>query len=101
MLPDLHAAHEAFLCGDGVPAGVRDVVADSWERSMAAGFDPEHDRAPVLLVDEELAWTDAAFGRDDLEAWEVLARVAPYGAARSLAKARVAELATDLQPRRS
>jgi hypothetical protein len=35
----LRAAQEAFLLGEGVASGVRDLVADSWERSMAAGLD--------------------------------------------------------------
>jgi hypothetical protein len=51
----LHRAHDAFLTGDGAAEGLRDLVADSWERSVAAGVDPDADGAPVQLTDDELA----------------------------------------------
>jgi hypothetical protein len=47
-------AHERFLTSGETPRGVRDVVADSWRRSVGAGVDPARDRAPVQLVDTEL-----------------------------------------------
>jgi len=50
---------------------------------------------PGLLI----GWTRTPSGQDDLQLWETLLRVAPYGATRSLARARVTELtATYLQP---
>ena len=51
----LRAAQEVFLAGDGAPPGLRDMVADSWERSVAAGVDPDHGVAPMQLTDGELA----------------------------------------------
>jgi hypothetical protein len=47
-------AHERFLTSGETPRCVRDVVADSWRRSVGAGVDPARDRAPVQLVDTEL-----------------------------------------------
>ncbi|GIG36443.1 transcriptional regulator [Cellulomonas pakistanensis] len=47
------AAHERFL-GTGSARGVRDVVADSWRRSLRSGVDPDHPAPPVALADADL-----------------------------------------------
>lgn len=47
-------AHSAFLESGDVPRHVRTVVAESWLRSSAAGVDPEHQLAPVVLQSREL-----------------------------------------------
>jgi transcriptional regulator of acetoin/glycerol metabolism len=49
------AAHEAVLAGDLPGANVRDVVMDSWLRSVAAGVDADRNLAPVLLDTDDLA----------------------------------------------
>ncbi|RLV48807.1 GAF domain-containing protein [Nocardioides mangrovicus] len=51
----LALAHDAFVdCGDPGSA-VRQLVLDSWRRSVASGLDPELAQAPIRLDDEELA----------------------------------------------
>ena len=50
----LARAHERSLAGAETPVGVRDLVADSWKRSLAAGVAPEAIGPPVVLSDEEL-----------------------------------------------
>jgi hypothetical protein len=50
----LARAHERSLAGASAPVGVRELVADSWKRSLAAGVAPEAPGAPVVLDDEEL-----------------------------------------------
>jgi len=50
----LARAHERTIAGAEAPVGVRELVADSWRRSLAAGVAPEADGAPVVLTDEEL-----------------------------------------------
>jgi len=49
----LLAAHERFLSA-GTTAGVRDVVADSWRRSLRSGVDPDRPAPPVALTDADL-----------------------------------------------
>lgn len=49
----LHAAHERFL-STGAVTGVRDLVADSWRRSLRSGVDPERPAPPVALTDADL-----------------------------------------------
>lgn len=49
----LLAAHERFLSA-GTTAGVRDVVADSWRRSVRSGVDPDRPAPPVALADADL-----------------------------------------------
>ena len=52
----LERARERLLatgaCAAG--AGIRPLVADSWQRSLRAGLDPERAVAPVDLVDDDL-----------------------------------------------
>ena len=50
----LARAHERSLSGEEAPVGVRELVADSWKRSLAAGVAPEADGAPVVLTDDQL-----------------------------------------------
>lgn len=50
----LEGAHDAFL-DSGSTRAVRDLVAESWQRSLAAGIDPESDLAPIGLGEDELA----------------------------------------------
>jgi hypothetical protein len=47
------AAHERFL-STGSTSGVRDVVAESWRRSLRSGVDPERPAPPVALTDADL-----------------------------------------------
>jgi hypothetical protein len=47
--PVVRKAHEDLLEQGTVPAGVRDVVADSWLRSVAAGVDVDASRPPIAL----------------------------------------------------
>jgi transcriptional regulator of acetoin/glycerol metabolism len=56
----LAAAHDAFLATGRTDPRIRSLVAESWERSLSAGLDPEYSRAPVDLLDDELeSWRDA------------------------------------------
>jgi hypothetical protein len=50
----LARAHECGLEGAAAPKGVRELVADSWKRSLAAGVAPEASGAPVVLDEDEL-----------------------------------------------
>jgi len=47
--PDVRKAHEDLLEQGAAPVGVRDVVADSWLRSVAAGVDVDASRPPITL----------------------------------------------------
>jgi transcriptional regulator of acetoin/glycerol metabolism len=47
--PVVRKAHEDLLEQGTAPAGVRDVVADSWLRSVAAGVDVDTSRPPIVL----------------------------------------------------
>jgi hypothetical protein len=47
--PDVRQAHEHLLEQGAAPVGVREVVADSWLRSVAAGVDADASRPPVTL----------------------------------------------------
>lgn len=51
----MRAAQEAVLAGDPPEAAVRDVVVDSWRRSVAAGLDAERTVAPTVLATDQLA----------------------------------------------
>ncbi|MFG1928704.1 GAF domain-containing protein [Cryptosporangium sp. NPDC048952] len=42
----LARAHESFLATGAPPSGVRDVVLDSWRRSLRSGVDPAEPAAP-------------------------------------------------------
>lgn len=46
--------HEMFLEHGTIPSGVRDVIADSWRRSAAAGVDAVTAAAPTALNSSEL-----------------------------------------------
>lgn len=65
MPPDVTAvtrqrARASFLSTGAVSPGVRSVVARSWLRSSAAGVDPDHQLAPVVLDASSLsAYRDA------------------------------------------
>ena len=48
-MPDVRKAHEHLLERGAAPVGVREVVADSWLRSVAAGVDVDASRAPITL----------------------------------------------------
>ncbi|MFT4084044.1 MAG: transcriptional regulator [Nocardioides sp.] len=50
----LARAHDAFLETGRADAETRPVVAESWQRSLAAGLDPERVSPPLELVDAEL-----------------------------------------------
>ena len=56
----LQRVHELSLTGSCRPAGIREVVAASWTRSLAAGVVPEAAGAPVVLADTELDTARAA-----------------------------------------
>jgi hypothetical protein len=49
----LHLAHDAFVTS-GKTSGVRDLVAESWLRSVAAGLDPEAAVAELRLAEDDL-----------------------------------------------
>ena len=44
----LSAVYDATMAGDRAPARPRPVVADSWNRLIAKGIDPEHHSPPVV-----------------------------------------------------
>jgi hypothetical protein len=50
-----HREHDRFLESGSVSASVRDLVADSWLRSAAAGVDADRPEAPTALASDELA----------------------------------------------
>lgn len=50
----VHEAHERFLITGHAGARVRPLVAESWQRCLSQGMDPERSLAPVQLVDDEL-----------------------------------------------
>ncbi len=52
----VRSAQERFLSGDpGAALGVRDLVADSWRRSLKQGVDPSGDTPPLVWDADELA----------------------------------------------
>lgn len=53
-LPATRQAHEDLLEQGAAPVGVRDVVADSWLRSVAAGVDVDASRPPITLDGDRL-----------------------------------------------
>ena len=61
-------AHEQFLSSGDRPASVRNVIADSWVRSVAAGVAVEGGTAPITLAADEL---------DDYRSEHPLSRVFP------------------------
>ncbi len=52
--PDVRKAHEHLLEQGAAPVGVREVVADSWLRSVAAGVDVDASRPPITLKPDSL-----------------------------------------------
>lgn len=50
----LHLAHDEFLSSGTTRAGMRELVLESWRRSLAGGLDPEDGLAPITLDDELL-----------------------------------------------
>jgi hypothetical protein len=48
-MTDVRKAHEHLLEYDAAPVGVREVVADSWLRSVAAGVDVDVGQVPITL----------------------------------------------------
>lgn len=50
----LHTAYDGFVAGRSQPAGVRQVVLDSWLRSRSSGIDPDATGPPVDLTDAAL-----------------------------------------------
>src|SRR5207245_8014578 len=48
-------AHEEFLSSGDRPVSVRGLIADSWQRSVAAGVPVEGGTAPITLAPDELA----------------------------------------------
>lgn len=67
-LSELRKAYEDLLEQGAAPVGVREVVADSWLRSVAAGVDADASRPPITLGRDLLA---------DYRAEHPLARVFP------------------------
>ncbi|MEO6472687.1 MAG: transcriptional regulator [Aeromicrobium sp.] len=56
----LNEAHDAFVSTGLAGPAVRQVVVDSWQRSVNSGINPEDARAPIRLREEALAEIRAA-----------------------------------------
>jgi hypothetical protein len=52
-LPEVRTAHSGLLADGAAPAGVREIVADSWMRSVAAGVNADAS-APPITLDQDL-----------------------------------------------
>jgi DNA-binding response OmpR family regulator len=50
----LKRLHEAMLSGGKLPARPRSVIAESWQRSLAARIDPQDFRPPVVYQPEDV-----------------------------------------------
>ena len=50
----VNVAHDRFVATGHAGRGVRPLVAESWQRCVSSGLDPERSLAPVELVDGEL-----------------------------------------------
>lgn len=50
----LHAAHDEFVASGRAASGLRPLVTDSWQRSLAGGLDPERDLPGITLDDDAL-----------------------------------------------
>ncbi|RYJ07039.1 MAG: transcriptional regulator [Actinomycetales bacterium] len=50
---DLHRAHDEFVASGRAHTGLRSLVIDSWQRSLAGGLDPEGD-LPRMGIDLDL-----------------------------------------------
>ena len=48
-LPGVRSAHSGLLADGAAPAGVREIVADSWLRSVAAGVNADASQPPITL----------------------------------------------------
>lgn len=56
----LEVAHDEFLASGRAAPGVRDLVADSWRRSVDAGLDPERSVARIGLAEDDVRRLRAA-----------------------------------------
>lgn len=56
----LHVAHDEFVSTGLAGPAVRQMVVESWQRSVAGGLDPEDARAPIRLREDMLAEVRAA-----------------------------------------
>jgi hypothetical protein len=54
-VPDMRKAHDDLLEQGAAPVGVREMVADSWLRSVAAGVDVDASRPPITLERDVLS----------------------------------------------
>nr|WP_031060257.1 GAF domain-containing protein [Streptomyces ochraceiscleroticus] len=61
----LAQAHEAVLSGMAPPTPPRPVIAQSWERMMGTGVDPDHGSPPGALSPEEVERQRRACGLGD------------------------------------
>jgi hypothetical protein len=48
-LPEVRSAHAGLLADGAAPGGVREIVADSWMRSVAAGVNADASQPPITL----------------------------------------------------
>ena len=56
----LNRAHDEFVTTGGTDPAVRQVVLESWRRSVGSGLDPEYSMAAIALDDRQLASYRAA-----------------------------------------
>lgn len=56
----LYAVHDEFVATGTTRPGVRQMVAESWQRGVERGLDPERVQAPIRLDEAELAEVRAA-----------------------------------------
>lgn len=56
----LHRAHDTFVSTGGTDPALRQVVVDSWRRSVRSGLDPEHSMAAIAIGDADLGAYRAA-----------------------------------------
>ncbi|MCW2748285.1 MAG: transcriptional regulator, partial [Nocardioidaceae bacterium] len=56
----LTAAHDEFVSTGLTSPALRQIVIDSWKRSVSGGLDPEYVLAPIVFDDAELAAARAA-----------------------------------------
>lgn len=56
----LNVAHDEFVATGRAGPAVRQLVADSWQRSISSGINPENAQAPIRLREDALAEIRAA-----------------------------------------
>jgi hypothetical protein len=56
----LNRAHDDFVTTGGADPALRQVVVDSWRRSVGTGLDPEYSMATIVLDEDQLAEYRAA-----------------------------------------